>query len=72
MGRPRKHPVEEVEEPEEQEHERKTRGKTKLTYDGPSGQVVQGLGALEAGEVYEIPDELAESLLASSRFWKEA
>lgn len=58
----------------QEEPSRKPRGKTRLVYDGPEGQVVQAgeIGQLTPGEVYEIPDELAESLLASSRFWKEA
>ena len=69
MARPRsshteKPEAESVEEP---------KGKTvKLKYDGPSGQVVAGLGvALEPGESYDVPEEMAEGLLAGSVFWSK-
>jgi hypothetical protein len=47
-------------------------GKTvKLTYSGPPGQVVAGLGVvLETGESYEVPEEIAESLKNGSAFWE--
>lgn len=48
-------------------------GKTvKLTYNGPSGQSVIGLGAeLEPGESYDVPEEIADGLLAGSAFWEK-
>ena len=48
-------------------------GKTvKLKYSGPSGQVVAGLGtALEEGESYEVPVEMADGLIAGSSWWEK-
>lgn len=63
MGRPRKEP----DEPDE-----KTTGKTTtVTYNGPDGQVVTGVGELVSGESYELPEELAKSLVESSAFWEK-
>jgi len=66
MARPRKNPEA---EPESDEPSGKT---VKLTYTGPPGQTVAGLGfVLEEGESYDVPEELAEGLVAGSAFWEK-
>jgi hypothetical protein len=47
--------------------------KTKtLKYTGPPNQAVVGIDEeLVAGESYEVPEELADSLVAGSAHWEE-
>ena len=48
-------------------------GKTvTLKYTGPPGQSNRAVGqTLEPGESYEVPAELAEAMVAGSKFWEE-
>lgn len=70
MGRPRKQPEtteQEVAAASEPSGDTKT-----LTYIGPEGQINLAVGQpLVPGESYELPEELADQLVASSRFWEE-
>lgn len=69
MGRPRKNPEEQDEAVEPSEPSGKT---VTLTYNGPPGQSVVGLGAvLEPGESYDVPEEIADGLVAGSAFWEK-
>jgi len=69
MARPRKQPDTEPEAAEASEPSGKT---VKLKYNGPAGQVVAGLGvALESGESYDVPEEIADGLVAGSAFWEK-
>jgi hypothetical protein len=67
MGRPRTRPAAE-------ETAAEPSGKTvKLTYTGPPDQAVVGLNeVLEEGNTYDVPEELAEGLVAGSAWWEEA
>lgn len=56
-----------AEAPEAEEPSGKTK---KLTYTGPAGQVVTGLPELITGEEYDVPVEIADSLVAGSVFWE--
>lgn len=71
MGRPRNRPDEG--DPPAAEESAEPSGKTvSLTYNGPPDQFVGGLGfKLEPGESYDVPEEMAEGLLAGSANWEK-
>ena len=69
MARKRTSPQTKTEKPTESATE--TSGKTKkVKYTGPPGQVVLGVGELKPGESYELPEEMADGLVAGSPHWE--
>jgi len=82
MGRPRAQQEDEPQDEAEEEQAvpqaetlagQELSGNTvKLKYKGPAGQSVRGLGELESGKSYDVPEEIADGLVAGSAFWEEA
>ena len=72
MARKRTSPSTQTEKPPEPADEPKPKNeKTRtVTYNGPPGQQVIGIGKLEPGESYEVPAEMADALVAGSAHWE--